>query len=91
MTRTYFGELTPRQLLAGMEVCHTQALGPKVVTRQGPCRKRVLLSSLVLPRAGQAEERFLAGLEGLAEPSVLVYAQLLLMLTFFCSISITGK
>lgn len=59
-----------------------QACGPKVATGQGPCREWVLLSSSVLPRAGEAGELSLAGLEGVAEPSALVCAQLLFMLTF---------
>lgn len=59
-----------------------QAFGPKVAIGQGPCREWVLLSSSVLPRAGKAAELSLAGLEGLAEPSALVCAQLLFMLTF---------
>lgn len=59
-----------------------QACGPKVATGQGPCREWVLLSSSVLPRAGETGELSLAGLEGVAEPSALVRAQLLFMLTF---------
>lgn len=90
MTRKHLGELIPRQPVVGRPwTCMVvwgfyimQACGPKVATGQGPCREWVLLSSSVLPRAGEAGELSLAGLEGVAEPSALVCAQLLFVLTF---------
>lgn len=45
--------------------CSTQAFGPNVVTGHGPWRERVLLNSLVLPRAGEADR-----LRDLARPRI---------------------